>query len=78
MRPDITLFQDLHRELSRAIRQCGASGEAAPIWATVIMLVGILLVILLLLAILRAGFKGKIMDTKHKCEAVRSRCGRHS
>jgi uncharacterized membrane protein len=72
MRPDITLFQDLHRELCAAIRDWGASADAAPVWATVIMLVAILIVALLLLAILRAGFKGRIKETTRKCEALKA------
>jgi hypothetical protein len=72
MRPDITLFQDLHRELSGAIREWGASEEAAPIWATVLMLAGILITLLLILAILRAGFKGRIKEIKRKCEALKA------
>lgn len=72
MRPDITLFQDLHRELAAAIRGWGASAEAATVWATIVMFVGILVVVLLLLAILRAGFKGRIREIEQKCEALKA------
>jgi uncharacterized membrane protein len=73
MRPDITLFQDLHRELAAAIRGWGASAEAAPVLATIVMFVGITVAVLLLLAILRAGFKGRIREIRQKCEALKAK-----